>query len=349
MAFGVSTRTLFLLVRGVYMGRPLKQMHEDITKSQKAQIKWINIAEKLKQKAYRTAYGVMFEGVAFMSFGTMAVAALTKVMEKSREGAKTMWLFGRSIDRSLSRAGTALNKVLGPMLMNFANLLETITANEAACQGLMILATIASTMLIAYGAAKLLAAAFGFLFLKTGILTAVLKAFNITIAVSATTIQMAAAKLAILLAYASLVYMIVSYLKEQFGLLPAVIAAVCFALTPLVILLWKGAAAMSVLTWGMAAVAGLAGIMAVAGAVGGFQQGTTFVRKTGLAYVHAGEVIKSARESPDFGYLKTTGGPQRVTYNTVTVKIDTVHTKADFDDLDEKLRRAFKDYLEQKV
>jgi len=232
--------------------------------------------------------------------------------------------------------------------MNFANLLEAITANQVAAQGLAIFATVATVMLTAFGAAKLLAAGFGLLGLKAGTLSIVLPILNKQIVITATTIQTAAARFGIILAVASMVYMIVSYLRDEFGLLPAVIAAVTMALIPLVVLLKTGATAMAIMTGGAAAIAGLAAVLPLL-TMPTHQVGTTFVRRTGLAYVHAGETIKSARESPDFGYLKTTGGPQRVTYNTVTVKIDTVHTKADIDDLDEKLRRAFKDYLEQKV
>jgi len=81
------------------MGRPLKQMKRDMKGVMKVQNKWLRLQANLKEKAYRAAYGVMFEGVAFLSFGTMVTAALTKVMEKSRAGAKTMWLFGRTMDR----------------------------------------------------------------------------------------------------------------------------------------------------------------------------------------------------------------------------------------------------------
>lgn len=346
MAYGVSTRTLFLLVRGVYMGRPLQRLQKDMKGLTKAQQKMIREQQRMREAAYRTAYGALFEGVAYLSFASMVTIAFTKIMEKSREGSRFMALFGKSVDKSLGRIGEALTKMLGPSLNTLATLLEIITSFKPALYALTFLVTVGTMMLMVVGIAKLLSGAFAILGLKTANLSMQLPILNIQLAGTTAAMAKLVTVMSVGFGIFMVVYQIVSLIAEKWGVLPAIIAAVTIAMIGLVAVLKIGATAMSIMTFGAAALAGLAAIAPLL-TMPTYQTGTTFVRRTGLAYVHAGEIIKSARESSDFGYLKT--GQQRITYNTITVKIDNVHTKADIDDLDEKLRRAFKDYLEQKV
>jgi hypothetical protein len=93
------------------------------------------------------------------------------------------------------------------------------------------------------------------------------------------------------------------------------------------------------MTLGIAAIAGIAGIVAAVAATPtpAYKTGTTMVRHTGYAMVHAGEIVKSTRESPDQGLIKT--GGRGFTYNNMQVRIENVHTKASFDDFKRQMRK----------
>ena len=81
--------------------------------------------------------------------------------------------------------------------------------------------------------------------------------------------------------------------------------------------------------------------------LGAFQRGTLFVPETGLALVHKGEVIYN----PNLGLptsiekeIERTETVKRAEYH-IPIVIEHVHTKADLDDLDEKLRESLRKHL----
>jgi hypothetical protein len=141
-------------------------------------------------------------------------------------------------------------------------------------------------------------------------------------------------------------FMIFFVLKDVLGPIPAALFAVAAAMAILVVQMWMAAGAMSVLTWGLAAVAGgaaLAGAIAVAAGAGKYQMGTRSAGATGLAFVHKHEVI----------YNPTTNRPTQVgndlnrgagetNFYEMPVTIETVNTKADIEDLDKKMSEAWR-------
>lgn len=345
MAFGVSTRTLFLVVRGVYMGRPLNDLRKDLGDLDKDEKRLIRQQEQMKNTAYQQAYAQIFQGVAFVAFASMALYAFTKVIEKSKEGKVFMEQFGKSIDSSLSRFGTAFLKILGPFLSGMANLLDIISGFPPALYALSGLLIVGTMLLFAYGATKLLSGAWAMLTLKQMTYASTLPALNVQLAGTTTSMNLLAAATMRAFAIFFLVFTIVNMIATQFGVLPAIIAAVIGCLIPLVIILWQGATAMSVLTLGIAAIAGIAGIVAAVAATPtpAYKTGTTMVRHTGYAMVHAGEIVKSTRESPDQGLIQT--GGRGTTQNVMTVNIGHVHTKAEFDDFKRLMRKELAEIM----
>lgn len=120
----------------------------------------------------------------------------------------------------------------------------------------------------------------------------------------------------------------------------AVVLALAAALIKLYI-------AESFATLGVAAVAGAAGagLAAVTAATYGFQMGTRSAPYTGLAMIHKGEVVYNpATERPtqiaaDIRRGKKDGS---VTRQDVRINIDTVNTKSDIDDFNEKVSRTLR-------
>ena len=151
-------------------------------------------------------------------------------------------------------------------------------------------------------------------------------------------------------------FSIVSTVATLFGKLPAIIAAVTIAVVALGYALWSAATAFSVLTLGAAAIAGgaaIAGAMAASSPdehFGVYQMGTSFVRKGGIAVVHEGEEIKSARESRPTSRMGDGGHQFRRTSTTFNLNVyGNLETKSDNETLMPAVRRVLKEELDKKV
>jgi hypothetical protein len=120
----------------------------------------------------------------------------------------------------------------------------------------------------------------------------------------------------------------------------------------LIVALWALFVAESAASLGIALVAG--GVAAGAAAAlasyyGAFQMGTRMVGATGPAIVHKGEIIYN----PSTGRPTQIGkdlesGRQETNYYEMPVTIETVNTKADIDDLDEKLSEVWRRRMRQR-
>jgi len=132
-------------------------------------------------------------------------------------------------------------------------------------------------------------------------------------------------------------------LKDVLGTVPALLIAVAVAVGIMAIQLWIAAGAMSVLTWGLAAIAGglaITGAIAALGGIREFPMGTRMIEATGPAIVHKGEVIYNpATNRPTQIGSDMSGGPS-TTMQEVNINVQELHTKSDKDDVDERLGKA---------
>jgi uncharacterized membrane protein len=130
-------------------------------------------------------------------------------------------------------------------------------------------------------------------------------------------------------------------LKPILGTIPALLIAVAVAVATLAIALWSMAMPLSIVTFGLAAAAGIAGIGAAMAFMGvrEFPMGTRMVEATGPAVLHKGEVVynPTTNRPSQIGNELSAGGPSHTTYE-MPIHIETVNTKANLDDVDEKLR-----------
>jgi hypothetical protein len=141
---------------------------------------------------------------------------------------------------------------------------------------------------------------------------------------------------------AFMVFMIIGQvIGKQAGAIVAAIVSITAALLAL-------AVAMNIVSVGtltpfqLAAVAAGAAMAAGVMAIGkSFQLGTRSVGATGLAFVHKHEVIynPSTNQPTQIGN-DLNGGAGETNFYDIPVTIENVNTKADFDDLDEKLRKS---------
>lgn len=133
-------------------------------------------------------------------------------------------------------------------------------------------------------------------------------------------------------------------LKPLLGTIPALLIAIAIAVGIMAIQMWIAAGAMSVLTWGMAAIAGglaIAGAIAATAGVREFPMGTRMIEATGPAIVHKGEVVYNpATNRPlQVGNDLGAGSPSTTIYE-MPISIENMHTKANFDDVDERMRQG---------
>jgi len=135
-------------------------------------------------------------------------------------------------------------------------------------------------------------------------------------------------------------------LKDVLGTIPALLIAAAAAFALLAIQMWIAAGAMSVITWGMAAIAGglaIAGAIAAVSGIKEFPMGTRMIEATGPAIVHKGEIIynPATNRPTQVGNDLRQQLPSTTIYD-MPINIREVHTKADIDDVDERLRESWR-------
>jgi len=369
MAF--SLRTIFLAIRGTYQaGNALKMAKTDMDKLQEAQKKVIVQTQEMVRQSYQW----MFAGAAFLAFGGMVTKAAMNMMQSTRAGYREIKLFGLQTSQAFKQLAEVITPILSIILRLWTVILQGIVANPVLrllvggfialagpimmvggalllfkstlgmITGLLSLTTINTSMLTsatyAYNAAQLQMAAGGTLIIPT------IEATNtamVGLAITATKV------LGIFL----LVATVVGFLIQKFGLIPALIISLTGVVIALAVALWSGATAMSVLTFGAAALAGVGAAVAASKLAPTYQQGTSFVRQGGWAMLHGGEEIKSARESTYISKVEKssvqTQGPQTMHHWNVPITIENLHTRAAKEDVYDEIRRALKDELDKKV
>lgn len=347
MSFGFF-RGIWISLRATnYTNAAFHEVAQNILKLDKAQLQLIRRSKMMTQV-----------GLMFIAMGSMVGMAIMGIIEKSRFGARIMSQFGRRMDKVLGRLGDTLATIVAPALETIVTFLEFIGENPA-------LNLLASVMLIVVASALLLGGVFiilmGFmssLSVNVGAFTALLVKMGIITDITAAkvsilTIQVVKFGLALGLALGafSILMMVGQYLPPVAGAIIAAIVAITAAL-------WALYIAESAATLGFAVAIGAAGAaaaMAVQAAnqpnIPAYQMGTSFVKQGGLAVLHGGERIKSARETTALSKIEKDrmGGKATRISNYIPITIGEVHTKADKDTLYREIKKALREGLSQKV
>lgn len=112
-----STRTLFLAIRGIdQTGRAFGQVEGKLTKLQKAQ-----------QKLAKSAYRMLFAGVAFIAFGAMAGKALIGTLEHTTRGSRALSDLSEVFDRFKTRIGERIIDKFGDQLTEWIDKIDTLS------------------------------------------------------------------------------------------------------------------------------------------------------------------------------------------------------------------------------
>lgn len=334
-------RTIWLTIRATnYTTQAFQSAHKDLTDLQRAEIQF--------------AKNTMAVGTVYIAFGGIILQVLGKIMSSSALGEEVLARFSERIGGSISKIGTALATIMGPILETIATILEIATAIPFFNEFAAIVIVAGAALLIAAGAAKLLSGAMSLLHImhgQTAISTALhqqsLMAYIPTAGAATGASLSLASALKMVGISAAIGFGIFIALKDVVGVLPAALFGLAAAFAALAVQLWLAAAPMSVLTFGAAAIAGgaaLAGVIAMATGAGTgseFQMGTRFAPRTMLATIHEGEAVFNPNTSKPSGLASMLGeGKGRnVTHQSVVFNVENLNTKADEEDVKENIAR----------
>jgi len=337
-------RSIWISIRAFnYTDRATRQVGRNIDYLIKQQ-------EQLKTQAV----GLVAAGVMWTVLGVMASMAIMKLIEKSGEGRRAIRVFSRATDKMLKELSKAFLTVLTPAIKMLTGLFNVVAKLDPRILQLMAgVVMLGIVFVTTRGIMMALTGAFQYLTINTTTQVAV----NYTLAqawgqstVAALTFKAAVTGLWMSMGKFVMIFTLFIMLGQILGSegskWAAVIMGIATAVGILAAVLWTSATAMSILTWGAAALAGTAGL-AIAASVTppSYQYGTRMVQRTGIALVHAGDVVSR----PDRGDSTPKQAQYPRTINHVKLSFGDIQTKADKEELRPLILKALKDALNNTV
>jgi len=341
-------RTIWITLRASnYTTRAFEDTIRGLKKRQRDQLRF-------RMNAAKNIFAV---GIMYVAFGSIAVGVLAKIMTASKLGERVMERFGTRVGKSMAKLGDALAMILGPILEIVAGILEFAVAIPFFKEIAALLMILVTGFLLVKGAIMMFTAVMEMLRVSKIADIIVTKVQSQTLltqfipATKAATVATYSLGQSLLFVGAGFTaaFAAVFIVYQLFGKMPAIILGVVIALVALLVVLLAVA---SIIDW-TAGVRALAGA-GIGGAIGAaaiasmpeHEMGTSFVRQGGLARVHAGEEIISAREKqiqPRWEKREF-----KKSYWDVNVNIGDVHTKADEETMIPLMKRALKESLDNK-
>lgn len=344
----MSVRTLFLAVRGTYQaGLAMRMARDDLNKLEGEQKKVIKQAELMLQKSQQW----LFAGTAFASLGVMIGRSMMQLLEASTSGRIALGAFSERVQMSMRRLSEAMTPIMTFFFDIIATVLEFATTHPVLINTIALLLALAAPILIVGG----------FLLVLKGAIGIIVSTLTIMYGkVMLTTASMMALGSATVYAFGVFisVYSVLQKINSPIASLTALIIGLAIALWGLFVAQTAVTGGLNLLMAGGAiAAAGaisLAEMSSTKSSIPSYQTGTTFVRQGGIANLHGGEEIISAREKRVVSKIEKAsrqtmgeGGGVRSLTN-ITIPIENLNTKANFDDVDRKLSRVLRDAMDNK-
>lgn len=336
-------RTIWVAIRGLnYTDRATRQVGRNIDKLVMKQ-----------QEMRRAAVTMIAAGALWVAMAGMAVWSIARIMEASRAGSRMMALFSRSTQRLMRALGDAFVEVLGPAVRWLTALFNAIAKADPMVHRLIAAgAMLVITILALKGVTMLYNAALELLHVRS--IGAAIATNQATAAQAAAipvtqglTLSWTTLGLALRSAIAPfLLFMTLGMILGREGSKWAMlVVGLAIALWAIVPPLHAAASAFSVLTFGAAALAGLAAMAFMPT----YQYGTRFIQRTGPALVHAGEAITPARELRTTPTGEPSYAPFPRTTTNVHLSFGTVQTKADKEQLRPLILKTIKEAMDNKI
>jgi len=337
-------RTIWVAIRGVnYTDRATREVGGNVDKLVRKQ-------QELQTQMIQTfAAGMLWSVMAAMMVGGMI-----KIMETSYQGRNAIRVFTRSLNKFTKALSEQFMKVLGPVISGLTSLMDAMAKNEPLMRlivGLMIIVTV---LMAVQGVTMLLTAAMHFIGVSFTSATLTLNLWSTSAQYASFSAMGLSGALSVLRASMGpaivmfmAMYQLTSALGESAWLLIPIIIALTAAMAIYAATTWSAAIALSILTWGAAALIGVGAAMYAQSQVPTYQMGTSYVQKTGPAIVHRGEQIIPAGERRVVGINE--GGRPAISRNQIIIHIGTVKTKADEEELTPLILRVIKKGMDDKV
>jgi len=341
MVMGLGMRTVWISLRALnYTDRAFRAAIINLDKLAKAERDHVKMLLAQKEVA-RMQVQVNLLYAATLS---MMAGQLFNLMAQTEAGATYMSEFNQVIKELKVAFADTFFEILRPVLDVMKAFAVLLRDNEPLRKVIGFVAILAGALVMLYFTVKILTGIYqGYLLTQKihSYLTdlAVKKNIQLMVSNKGLTISWVTLGAAIKIALGSFALFmgLGMLLGKQGSMWAAVIIGIAMAVYVLAAALKGAAISLSILTWGAAAIAGLAAVAMMPE----FAGGTRAAPFTGPMWVHKGEIIYNPRSGRPAGVRDILGGEEgpRVTNQEVNVTIENLHTKAEFDDLDEEFAR----------
>jgi hypothetical protein len=349
VSLGGNIRTIWITIRAVNY---TQKVFNDINTIMKLTIKTEKDMVEQTKNLSKAAMDFISAGTMMVALSVMIGVELWNLAASSEKGAADFAELTQNLEEAKSALADSMYEILKAtgVLTFLNNILNFIKANKWAQYLVLALAVVLVGLVGIVGVLFL----FNGLVMQASLFSGNWMMMNKFLSTSLTQLtgkttmmNMSLATMSHILLSITAGFMVFFALQDALGPIPAALIAIAVAMGLLAIQAWMAAGAMSVVSWGAAAIAGgaaLAGAMAIAGGVTGFQMGTRSVPYTGPVMAHEGEVIynPSTNRPLQVGNDLAGGSGQTTTIYQMPMEIKELHTKADVDELDKYMRLALR-------
>jgi hypothetical protein len=352
MMGGMGMRTIWITLRAVNY---TQRVFQEVIKSMQN----LRVVEehfgKVQLENLRIGNAMIMTGMMMTTIGQTLAQNMMNLAMSTEKGAHEMALLQKEIEQTKIAFADSMYEVLKAtgVLDTLHWILNAIRSNKALQWIVGILLLVGSTALVVMGGIMLLGGSLLSLNAIATLLPKVLGYLNLMLShvgITANIAAMSFIRMGVAIAGAFAAFMLIVSITEKFGKVAGVVVGLAVAIIGLALAI---AALKGVITMGASLATDIGVMLAVAGIAGtayaltSMQAGTRSARYTGPHMVHQGEVIynPATHRPTQVGNDIEEGedGERRgVTHYEMPVTIENVNTKADIDDLDERLSEAWR-------
>lgn len=346
-SLGGNIRTIWITLRAMnYTQKVFDDATRQMQTLQKAEL---GVAQSTTQMQDASTH-MLVAGAMLTTLSVMLGSQMYNLAASSTEGASAFANLNKNLADTKSALADTFYEMLNAMqVFTILNTVLNFIKDNKAVQILVgVLGVLVVSMLALWGVTWLVQGAVGtagnaYAYL-TGQMVANKSVLTTLVPVTqASTVSMQALAMSAMMAVGAfiMIYSALEQIRSPVADAIAIIGGLIAVLIALISL--EGAASMGLALMGIAA--GAAGAMAIAQQYGAFQMGTRAVPNTGPVFAHKGEIIynpSTGRPTQVDSDITGGGVGRTTTLESTTVNIANVNTKADFDDVDEQIRRGLR-------
>lgn len=341
---GGGLRTVWISLRAINY---TQKVFDDVIKNTNLMMQAETNAASATKNLTDMATHFVIAGAMMSVLALQLGGQLWNLAMSSQEGASQMAALQKNIDLTKGALADTIYEILQATgILNLLNTVLTYIQENKWAQYLII--GLAGVVIVGLAVAGMLLLLTGLMIMSTvaganlSTMTGVLTMLFGNLTIAGIPLNIVLANLAASMLAVGAAFMIFMALKDITG----PIAAAIIAISALAVALWGLFVAESASSFGIAAAVGGAAAAAAYGisqVYGHFQEGTRAVPYTGPVFAHKGEIIynPSTNRPLQVGNDLAGGGGQTVN-ESVSVNIENVHTKAEFDDVDDQVRKALR-------